>query len=208
MKSKVKRQKSKVKSTVGRRESLKIIGAIGTTCAFPFSADSLYGQHSHSAPATPAADSTPYRSRNFSDAEFLVISRVSDLIIPPTDTPGAVAAGVPRYIDEVVTANPGHRKTFRAGLEWLSAAAARLGKFFLQLTEEEQVSILRPVSVAGAKDAPDAAGRRFFSLMKSMTADGYYTSRIGLVDELGYTGNTVLAAFPECGHPEHRGEPI
>jgi hypothetical protein len=36
-----------------------------------------------------------------------------------------------------------------------------------------------------------------------MTADGYYTSRVGLVDELGYKGNTVLAAFPECTHPEH-----
>jgi hypothetical protein len=208
VKSKIKRQKSKIKNMASRRESLKIIGAIGTTCAFPFSADSLYGQHSHSAPAAPVADLGPYRSRNFSDTEFAVISRVSDLIIPPTDTPGAVGAGVPRYIDEVVTANPGHRKTFRAGLEWLSAAAAHLGKPFLGLTEEEQISILRPVSVAGAKDAPDAAGRRFFSLMKSMTADGYYTSRIGLVDELGYKGNTVLAAFPECTHPEHHGEPI
>ena len=207
MKSKGKSQKAKVKSMVDRRESLKIIGAIGTTCAFPFSADSLYGQHSHSAPPAPSP-SGPYRPVNFTDAEFLVFSRVSDLIIPPTDTPGAVGAGVPRYIDEVVTANPVHRKTFRAGLEWLSAAAAQLGKPFLELTEEEQISILRPVSVAGAKDAPNAAGRRFFSLMKSMTADGYYTSRIGLVDELGYKGNTVLAAFPECTHPEHRGDPI
>ena len=34
-----------------------------------------------------------------------------------------------------------------------------------------------------------------------MTADGYYTSRIGLVQELGYKGNTVLRQFPECTHP-------
>jgi hypothetical protein len=25
------------------------------------------------------------------------------------------------------------------------------------------------------------------------------------VQELGYKGNTVLGAFPECTHPEHRG---
>ena len=43
-----------------RRESLKIIGAIGTTCAFPFSADELYGQHVHSS-AAPLVDSPPFR---------------------------------------------------------------------------------------------------------------------------------------------------
>ena len=31
-----------------------------------------------------------------------------------------------------------------------------------------------------------------------MTADGYYTSRAGLIEELGYTGNTMLAEFPVC----------
>ena len=40
--------------------------------------------------------------------------------------------------------------------------------------------------------------------MKSMTADGYYTSQIGLVQELGYKGNTVLPSFPACTHPEHQ----
>ena len=39
---------------------------------------------------------------------------------------------------------------------------------------------------------------RFFRLMKNLTADGYYTSRIGLLDELGYTGNTALLEFPSC----------
>ena len=79
-----------------RRESLKIIGAVGATCAFPFSSDSLYGQHTHPAPGTvQIAPAGPYKSQNFAEPEFTVISRVADLIIPPTDTAGAVAAGVP-----------------------------------------------------------------------------------------------------------------
>jgi len=36
-----------------------------------------------------------------------------------------------------------------------------------------------------------------------MTADGYYTSRAGLVEDLGYLGNQVLAEFPECKLDEH-----
>ena len=44
---------------------------------------------------------------------------------------------------------------------------------------------------------------RLFRLIKNLTADGYYTSRVGLLEELGYTGNTFLAAFPVCPVPEH-----
>ena len=42
----------------------------------------------------------------------------------------------------------------------------------------------------------------FFRLMKNLTADGYYTSRAGLLEELGYSGNTFLPAFPGCAIPE------
>jgi hypothetical protein len=44
---------------------------------------------------------------------------------------------------------------------------------------------------------------RFFRLVKNLTADGYYTSRAGLLEELGYAGNTALAKFPACPVPEH-----
>jgi len=183
-----------------RRESLKIIGAVGTTCAFPFAADQLYGQHVHPDAAPPQlALAGPYTPRNFSAAEFAVVSRVADLIIPDGDTPGAVAAGVPRYIDEVVSANPAHRPRFHAGIEWLN------NQKFLDLDEAAQIAILTPLCEAADRNKVASAGEVFFSLMKSMTADGYYTSRIGLVDELGYKGNTVLAAFPECTHKEHQG---
>ncbi len=44
---------------------------------------------------------------------------------------------------------------------------------------------------------------RLFRLVKNLTADGYYTSRAGLLEELGYTGNTALASFPACDVREH-----
>jgi hypothetical protein len=44
---------------------------------------------------------------------------------------------------------------------------------------------------------------RLFRLIKNLTADGYYTSRVGLLQELGYTGNTALARLPSCAVPEH-----
>lgn len=56
----------------------------------------------------------------------------------------------------------------------------------------------RPRAATLAVRTPD-----FFRAMTSLTAEGYYTSQIGLMDELGYVGNTALAAFPECEIPEH-----
>jgi hypothetical protein len=44
----------------------------------------------------------------------------------------------------------------------------------------------------------------FSKLLKDMTIDGYYTSKEGLVQELGWHGNTFVADFKGCTHPEHQ----
>jgi hypothetical protein len=180
-----------------RREALKIIGAVGVTCAFPFSANELYGQHVHDHGSLEEAQaSTP---KFFNPAQLLIISRLSDLIIPSTETPGAAAAGVPAYIDLVVNEDPALQATFHDGLPRLDTISASRfnGATFLQLTEPQQIGILTGLSEASG---PDGA---FFHALKNLTADGYYTSRIGLMQELGYNGDAVLAAFPQSTIPEH-----
>jgi glucoside 3-dehydrogenase (cytochrome c) hitch-hiker subunit len=179
-----------------RREALKIIGAVGVTCAFPFSANELYGQHVH--PSEQSAVPTP-APRFFTATQLLLISRLTDLIIPPTDTPGAAAAGVPAYIDLVVTEDPKLQTLFQEGLPRLDAiSASRFSTSFQQLTEEQQVEILTSLS-----QAPPGADAYFFHALKNLTADGYYTSRIGLLQELGYNGDAVLGSFPQSTIPEH-----
>jgi gluconate 2-dehydrogenase gamma chain len=229
-----------------RRETLKILGAIGATCAFPFSADELYGQHVHVPGAKPGPRTQAYRPAFFGAAEYALLSRLADLIIPATDTPGAIGAGVPEYIDRVVSLNPEHQGLMRAGLEWIDRRShERFAARFLDAGEGQQVEMLQPLSddvdrrqrealtaryrsggvggtyyvprtdasesephrvpaVAPPEPSPVPADVpvRFFRLLKNLTADGYYTSRVGLIDELGYTGNTALAAFPPCPVPE------
>lgn len=159
-----------------RRDALKIIGSIGATCAFPFSADELYGQHTHHSGQAAVLPKPSF----FSEKEMTMISRVADLIIPATDTPGAIAAGVPAYIDFVCSKNEQLARTIRAGLTDLGGSV-----------DEAKLTKL------------EATKSPFFLAIKSLTADGYYTSKIGLVDELGYKGNAVLSAFPVCEIPEH-----
>ena len=45
----------------------------------------------------------------------------------------------------------------------------------------------------------------FFRLLKNLTVDGYYTSKEGLTQELGWNGKTYAAEFKGCTHPEHQG---
>lgn len=230
--------------TETRRSALKMLGTVGATCAFPFHGDELYGQHV-AAPVQPAA-AGPYEPAFFSKAEYAVVSRLADVIIPPTDTPGASAAGVPEYIDRVVSLNPEHQPLVRAGLQWLEQqASATFSRDAGSLDEAQHAAILQPLSdevdrrqreaqgarfraeaqngrvyhvpVAGRDAATRTAGPpppsspgqadrdmpvRFFRLIKNLTADGYYTSRVGLLEELGYAGNRFLAAFPSCSVPE------
>lgn len=174
----------------GRREALKIMGAIGTTCAFPFASNELYGQHVH----PPAGQTAAYGpARFFTPEELTTVARIADLIIPPTDTPGAVQAGAPAYIDYVVDSNEEWRKLYRDGIAWLH------GQHFDTMGEQDQIAVLERYIDRAGDDLPVL----FFRAIKSMTADGFYTSQAGLVQDLGYKGNTVLASFPSCEIPEH-----
>ncbi len=186
-----------------RRSLLKIFGAIGATCAYPFASDELHGQtapeHQHHT-AAPKSEPQP---RFFNKTDFATISRVADLIIPRTDSPGAIDADVPAYIDLVVARNTDQQLVVADGLRWLDGEAGRIaGKKFLDLSEEEQLSILEPLCEAADSSSGLARGRnvQFFSLIKSLTADGYYTSRVGLIEELQYKGNAALPSFPACTH--------
>ncbi len=137
------------------------------------------------------------------ETDFKTIASIADLIIPPTDTPGAAQAGVPEYIDYVISRESQHQSVVADGLRWLDAQAKERGvERFLALDEKGQLSILEPLCEAADAEKAPARNVQFFALMKRLTADGYYTSRVGLIDELGYKGNAVRASFPECVH-EH-----
>lgn len=186
-----------------RRSVLKIFGAIGATCAYPFASDELFAQeaaaHHHAGVPPPQADVQP---RFFNKADYETISRITDLIIPPTDTPGAIAAGVPAYVDLVIARNTDQQLVVADGLRWLDSEADRLaGKKFVGLPEKQQLSILEPLCELADQPGSQPRGRnvQFFALIKSLTADGYYTSQIGLTTELGYRGNTARGEFPKCG---------
>jgi hypothetical protein len=74
---------------------------------------------------------------------------------------------------------------------------------FRRAAQEHQISLLKAISRNERR--PITIEERFFVAIKSLTVDGYYTSEIGIHQDLRYKGNAYLKEFVGCTHPEHTG---
>lgn len=132
---------------------------------------------------------------------------LTEAIIPATDTPGAKGALVNRFIDQALAdAGDTQRRAFLQGLAWIAEASqAAFGRDFAAASPEQQTALLARIDDDGAVATADQPGADFFRAIKGMTISGYYSTEIGLRQELGDDGRMVLAAFEGCTHPEHGG---
>jgi hypothetical protein len=136
-----------------------------------------------------------------------MVEVLTELIIPATDSPGAKAARVNRFIDLWMNDEEAHeQREFLEGLSWLDGRSLQLyRKPFTELTAEQQTQILTPLAKADNKNPDDAIGVRFFQDLKDMTIFGYYTSQIGLEQDLHYVGDEYHNSFPgACTHSQHQ----
>jgi hypothetical protein len=145
-----------------------------------------------SALAPRSLQAQAYEPQNLSAAQYELLTALVDIIIPPSETPGAAAAGADRLIDEALARSEQQRASFVAGLQMLEKAG------FRDQDEAARVKLLTEYS-----EAADARGE-FFRMLKDMTVDAYYSTEIGLARELGYQGNSYLREFPGCQHEEHQ----
>ena len=146
---------------------------------------------------TPGKQASTGPRKFFTESEFSLLSALTDVLIPDTDTPGAVKAGVPGFIDLVVDANRVHRPIMRDGLAWLSAQG------FATMDATQRTALLTPLCEVADKGRVKTVPEKFFQLVKGLTCDGYFTSQIGMNETLGFKGPSMLAAYPTCEIPEH-----
>jgi hypothetical protein len=148
-----------------------------------------------------------YRPQFFTLAEYAAVERLAEIIIPGDGTPGAKEAGVAEFIDFMTANDPEVQYPFRMGLAWLNAHSDRTaGKRFIELTSQQQTSLLDPLGNKAKARPGEEDGQRFFSLMREYTVTGFYTSEIGF-KELDNPALKFYSESPECPHkddPEHR----
>lgn len=134
----------------------------------------------------------------FTPQQRQIIAAMTEVIIPRTDTPGAIDAGVPRYI-ELMVANwmeDGERDIFAAGLRDIETRIPQqYGKPFHALSTSDQLSIMEDLEDAASdsswyefanvqrdfvSDAP------FICQLKELTVWGFFTSEKGATQVLRY----------------------
>ena len=197
----------KEKTILSRRTVLKTLA--GTIAAFPIlnnqAVEAALHVHRRLARATPAPGAAaPFQPKFFTPAENELVTLISDLIIPTDEkSPGAKESRVNEFIDLMISEAEGdERALWRDGLQAVNRESAKqFGKNFVEVSEDRQISLLEAMSQNERN--PQHLRERFFDQIKRRTIQGYYTSEIGLHQDLEYKGNTVMLEFEGCTHPEH-----
>lgn len=128
-------------------------------------------------PSLALGQQTNWTPLSFDAHQNETVVVLSDIIIPATDTPGAKAANVNRYIDLIITDGVEAQRTqFYDGLGWLDNTATKTyGKTFVACTREQQIAIVK-----NGLESEDATGTpAFLRFAKAMIARIYYNTEIG-----------------------------
>jgi gluconate 2-dehydrogenase gamma chain len=124
----------------------------------------------------------------FSPEEMATITAMSDQIIPRDQTPGAIDAGVPAFIDRMIAGyyKDRERNIMRAGMRQVATDALELGgKPFAEITPEQQVALMKEYDRL-AYEQRAQGDPHFFRLMKELTIVGFCTSEAGATKFLRY----------------------
>lgn len=186
-----------------RRKSLKLIasgalasGAIAAGCA----TDDKKAAEVKPAEATFALDRSPEelkyekellaKEKFFTAHEMATITVLADIIIPRDEVSGSASdAKVPDFIEFIVKDMPQHQVPMRGGLRWLDVYCLKTySKAFKDCAQAEQIEMVDAIAYPQKAKPEVKQGVAFFSLMRNLTASGFYTSEIGVKD-LQYLGN-------------------
>jgi gluconate 2-dehydrogenase gamma chain len=160
-------------------------------------------EHAHNMIETEKADAKAgvYTPKFFDTHTFKTLQMLCETILPAdADSGGAIEAGAPEFIDLLTSENESYQLKLGDGLKWLdSTCASRYGKAWLDCTPQQQKEILDLIAYrkSAAQDQSLSHSVEFFSFLRNFTADGFFTSKIG-IKYLGYKGNTFLMEFPGC----------
>jgi hypothetical protein len=136
----------------------------------------------------------------FSAAQESLVAEIADTIIPTTDTPGAKAAGVEKFVLRVVQDcyPENSQKAFAEGLVKLDAdCQARFGKSYIDATITQRKEALTTCMLESDATRKSKKGQpTFFFMMKELTTTGYFTSEIGATKALDYL--SIPGKFDGC----------
>lgn len=161
-----------------RRAALARIAAL---CGLAMSGEAL------AALAKPKAAAKKYVPELLSADELALTGVLAELVIPQTETPGALAVRAHHTIDHLLAVCTGAegQRSYRAGLARIEAVAqSEAGKRFGALPAVRQNALLKAIDTGSAPFT--GADQHFFRSFKQHVLFAYYTSEAGATRELAY----------------------
>ena len=153
-------------------------------------------------PPTPHAEAAGTKSAAhfFTPSQHALVEELSETIIPAdSHSGGAKAAKVADSIEQYLreTSDDNQKALWREGLRLIDLMSQHYnGKSFVDASPEERIAVLTVLS--DNDKMTDLTEVRFFKDLKHLTVGSYYTSKIGIHDELEYKGNRIQQEFSGC----------
>src|SRR5438874_7333085 len=190
-----------VTSKLSRRDVLKSLAmsAAATSVLRVIPAHAAEYAHHMIAAEKAAAPAKGYTPKFFRAHDYKTLQTLCETIFPAdADSGGAIEAGAPEFIDLLTSENEEYKAKLADGLKWLdSTCSTRFGKAYLDCAPQQQKEILDLIAYRKSVEQDESLREpvEFFSFLRKFTADGFFTSKIG-IKYLGYKGNTYLTSFP------------
>jgi hypothetical protein len=188
-----------------RRQWLKTSASVLGASLLPLPAVTAEKPQAQTAPAAQETKPAEPKSaaRFFTPAQHALVDELTETIIPAdAHSGGAKAAKVADYIEQFLreSYDDAEKALWREGLRLIDVMSRHYnGKPFVDASPEDRIAVLTVLSEhTQMTDLPEV---RFFIELKRLTIRAYYTSKIGIHDELEYKGNRILQEFVGCDDP-------
>ncbi len=185
-----------------RREAVGALAATAGAFLIPRPAEAIeVGRIATISRNAAAAAGAAYTPKVYSAHEFALVTMLVDYIIPKDAKSGsATEAGVPEFMDTMLSLEPNMGVANRGGLAWIDhQCQQRFIKNFVDCTDAQRRQLLDDIAFPRtAQGKPElAAGVAWFNSFRDFTATGFFTSEIGVTD-VGYMGNTAVMEWTGC----------
>jgi gluconate 2-dehydrogenase gamma chain len=178
---------------ISRREIFQIIGnSIVLTAAGSGVLSPALAQHVHVAlaDAKSLSGGLNYQPRAFTKHNFQTLRKLAEIVIP-----GATESGAAEYIDFLSSRNADLAAIFNGGFGWLDDyMQKKYTTDFLTAKPTDQTALLDTLAYKANFTPETQGGLQFFTWLRNMVVDAYYTSPAGVKD-IGFMGNGAMAEF-------------
>ena len=189
-------------NNITRRTALKLFSSAPVAAAMawtPAEAEQA-GARTQQARAQAARKGAAFKPTFFTAHEYATVGILANLIIPKDERSGsATDAGVPEFMDLMMTDEPRRRTAMRGGLALIDQLCEQRfdNKPFLGCTDAQRRQLLDDIAFpANAKPGMSHAVA-FFNSFRDLTATGFWTTRMG-IDDLQYEGNVFVQEWEGC----------